>query len=174
MHLLEAEQMILSTVSTTETEKESKIVSKEEIVAKKHASMRSQVYKDPRPAEYFTRFHIRARTRRPGFIYDLVRTLVSPIAWVVFRARCIAADNVPEKGAVIMAPNHFSFMDHFFIGVFIRRPLRYMAKSQLYRRPLQWIFSHGGTFPVRRGHRDEEAFITSNSILKQWGCIAMY
>src|SRR5205823_8202939 len=33
---------------------------------------------------------------------------------------------------------------------------------------------HGGTFPVRRGHRDEEAFITAETILGQGGCVAMY
>jgi 1-acyl-sn-glycerol-3-phosphate acyltransferase len=49
-----------------------------------------------------------------------------------------------------------------------------MAKSQLFKPPMQFVFSHGGVFPVRRGHRDEEAFITAESILSQGGCVAMY
>jgi 1-acyl-sn-glycerol-3-phosphate acyltransferase len=75
---------------------------------------------------------------------------------------------------VILAPNHFSFMDHFFVGSLIRRRVRFMAKSQLFARPMQWVFSHGGVFPVRRGYRDEEAFTTANGILGRGGCIAMY
>jgi 1-acyl-sn-glycerol-3-phosphate acyltransferase len=39
---------------------------------------------------------------------------------------------------------------------------------------MQFIFTHGGVFPVRRGYRDEEAFITANGILARGGCIAMY
>jgi 1-acyl-sn-glycerol-3-phosphate acyltransferase len=136
--------------------------------------MKAQVYLDPRPAEYFDRFHERARTRDPDPVYELVRMVTSCLSWTVFRARCIASDNVPASGPVILAPNHFSFMDHFFLGAFLRRKVRYMAKSQLFSPPMQWIYTHGGVFPVRRGHRDEEAFITAETILGRDGCVAMY
>jgi 1-acyl-sn-glycerol-3-phosphate acyltransferase len=49
-----------------------------------------------------------------------------------------------------------------------------MAKSQLFEPPLQAVFTHGGVFPVRRGHRDEETFVTALSILERGGCVAMY
>jgi 1-acyl-sn-glycerol-3-phosphate acyltransferase len=75
---------------------------------------------------------------------------------------------------VIIAPNHFSFMDHFLVGMFIRRRIRFMAKSQLFSGPLQWIYTHGGVFPVRRGARDEEAFITAGIVLGRGGTIVMY
>ena len=135
--------------------------------------MKAQVYKDPRPKEYFDRFHERSRTREPDWVYEVVRTLTSLYAWTFFRARGIAAENVPT-GPVIIAPNHFSFMDHFFVGAFIRRRVRFMAKSQLFERPMQFVYSHGGVFPVRRGYRDEDAFVTANSILERGGLIVMY
>ena len=139
------------------------------------APMKEQVYKDPRPKEYFDRFHERARTREPDWVYELVR--VAHLA-VRLHASCapaaIAAENVPGSGPVILAPNHFSFMDHFFLGCFIRRKVRFMAKSQLFKRPMQFIYTHGGVFPVRRGARDEEAFITAETILARGGAIAMY
>ena len=57
-------------------------------------------------------------------------------------------------------------MDHFFTGAFIRRRVRFMAKSQLFKGALPiYIFSHGGVFPVRRGHHDEEAFQTAFKVL---------
>ena len=34
------------------------------------APMREQVYRDPRPKEYFDRFHERARTREPDWVYE--------------------------------------------------------------------------------------------------------
>src|ERR1700692_2575135 len=138
------------------------------------ASMREQVYSDPRPKEYFDRFHERARTREPDWVYELVRIVTSLYGYTFLRARGITVENVPGRGAVILAPNHFSFMDHFLMGCFIRRKVRFMAKSQLFKRPMQFIYTHGGVFPVRRGARDADTFITARAILAREGAIAMY
>jgi 1-acyl-sn-glycerol-3-phosphate acyltransferase len=136
--------------------------------------MKAQVYKDPRPKEYFDRFHARSRSRHPDWVYEAVRIVTTTYAWLVFRARGIHAENVPPEGPVILAPNHFSFMDHFFLAAFVRRKVQFMAKSQLFVRPFQFVYTHGGVFPVRRGHKDEEAFITAETILGRGGTIAMY
>ena len=136
--------------------------------------LKEQVYKDPRPAEYFARFHARTRSHKPDFAYELVRVLLSLMAWMLFRVRGIRPENVPAAGPAILAPNHFSFLDHFFLGVSLRRKVQFMAKSQLFKRPLQWIYTHGGVFPVRRGHADEEAFVTAVSVLDRGGVVAMY
>src|SRR6266480_3377682 len=127
------------------------------------APMREQVYADPRPKEYFDRFHTRARTREPDWIYEFVRVLVSLYAYTL-----------PGSGAVILAPNHFSFMDHFLVGCYLRRKMRFMAKSQLFKPPMQFVYTHGGVFPVRRGARDEETFTTAETILGKGGCVTMY
>jgi len=136
--------------------------------------MKPQVYKDPRPAEHFTRFHDRARRRRPDLVYELVRLLLTPVLLLFYRARCINSDKVPVEGPAVISPNHFSFFDHFFIAVYLRRKVQFMAKSQLFKRPMQWIFTHGGVFPVLRGRRDEEAFRTAHTILGRGGLVVMY
>jgi 1-acyl-sn-glycerol-3-phosphate acyltransferase len=137
--------------------------------------IKPQVYKDPRPAEYFTPFHERARSVRPDWVYDVARVLLTPLTLFFYRARAIGAQNVPVTGPVILAPNHFSQMDHFFCAVYLRRQVRFMAKSQLFSNPvIEFIFRHGGVFPVRRGHRDEEAFVTARTILGQGGCVLIY
>src|SRR5271165_5001854 len=138
------------------------------------ASMREQVYTDPRPKEHFDGFHARARTREPDSVYEAVRVITSLYAYTFLRARSISTEKVPGRGAVILAPNHFSFMDHFLMGCYIRRKVRFMAKSQLFHGPAQWIYTHGGVFPVRRGARDEEMFITARTILEREGAITMY
>ena len=138
------------------------------------APMREQVYADTRPKEYFDGFHTRARTREPDWVYELVRVLASLYAYTLLRARPIAPGNVPGSGAVILAPNHFSFMDHFLIGCYLRRKVRFMAKSQLFKGPMQWVYTHGGVFPVRRGARDEETFVTAETILGKGGAVVMY
>jgi 1-acyl-sn-glycerol-3-phosphate acyltransferase len=136
--------------------------------------IRPQVYKDPRPQEHFDRFHERTRTRSPDIVYEIVRVATTIYSWILFRVRGIDAERVPPSGAVILAPNHSSFMDHFLIGASIRRKVQFMAKSQLFKPPMQFIYTHGGVFPVRRGHRDEETFITALKVLDDGGCVAMY
>jgi len=143
-------------------------------MAEQLSSMKAQVYKDPRPAEYFDKFHKRVREREPNWVYELVRVITVLYGLICFRMRCIGSDNVPASGSAILAPNHFSFMDHFFTGAFIRRRVNFMAKSQLFSKPMQWIYSPGGVFPVRRGHYDEDAFITADAVLDRGGSIVMY
>ena len=143
-------------------------------MAEELSKMKPQVYKDPRPAEYFERFYERAARRRPDWVYELVRLVLTPYLVFVFRARCIDSDKIPTEGPVIVAPNHFSFLDHFFVAVYMRRKVHFMAKSQLFKRPMQFIYTHGGVFPVRRGHRDEKSFATADTILGRGDLIVMY
>src|SRR3954451_25402627 len=65
-------------------------------------------------------------------------------------------------------------MDHFFVAAFIRREVHFMAKSQLFKRPLQFVYDHGGVFPILRGRRDEEAFKTAHTILGRGDVVIMY
>jgi 1-acyl-sn-glycerol-3-phosphate acyltransferase len=139
------------------------------------APMKPQIYLDPRPASYFNRFHVRARTREPDWLYTFVRVVSYPVCRILFRLRATDAENVPWSGPVILAPNHFSAMDHWFVGILLRRRMRFMAKSQLFRGPaLEFILSHGGAFPVRRGQRDEEAIVTALTILERAGMLVIY
>jgi 1-acyl-sn-glycerol-3-phosphate acyltransferase len=136
--------------------------------------LKPQVYRDPRPPEYFDGFHAIARRGEAGWIHELTRFVTVPYSLLAFRLRAIGTENVPN-GPVILAPNHGSFMDHFFTGGLLRRRVRFMAKSQLYQPGIaSYIFSHGGTFPVRRGHQDEETFITAFKLLERDEAVVMY
>src|SRR5581483_6593483 len=66
-------------------------------------ALKPQVYKDPRPKEYFDQFHERVRSQEPEWIYELVRTVTVWHALISFRARGLGAENVPN-GPVILAP----------------------------------------------------------------------
>ncbi len=145
--------------------------------ADKHApkgSLKPQVYKDARPAEHFTHFHERTRAKRPNWMYEFVRLVLTPYLLLFFRTRAIDSDKVPADGPAIVAPNHFSFLDHFFVAVYLRRKVQFMAKSQLFHMPMQLVYKNGGVFPVRRGHRDDEAFKTAHAVLARGGIVVMY
>jgi 1-acyl-sn-glycerol-3-phosphate acyltransferase len=138
------------------------------------SEMKPQVYKDERPAEYFDQFHAAAR-RGVGWTYTFVRILVSLPTLLIYRVRAWGVSNVPKTGPLVLAPNHFSQMDHFFTGLYLRRKIRFMAKSQMFGPPvLTYVYKHGGVFPVRRGHRDEAAFETAFQLLQQGEMLLVY
>jgi 1-acyl-sn-glycerol-3-phosphate acyltransferase len=138
------------------------------------ADMKPQVYRDERPAEYFDQFHASAR-KGVGWTYTFVRILISLPTLLIYRVRAFGVENVPKSGPLVLAPNHFSQMDHFFIGLYLRRKVRFMAKSQMFGPPvLTYIYKHGGVFPIRRGHRDEESFKTAFTILDQGEMLLVY
>ncbi len=140
--------------------------------------LRPQAYRDERPAEAMDAVHEYARTHEPGWTYPAVRVVMGPPALLLYRVRACGLENVPAGGPMILAPNHFSNFDHFFVGVRLRREIRFMAKSQLFgpgrNRALDYLFRNAGHFPVRRGYDDQEAFVTAASILERGGCVGIY
>ncbi|HUC87080.1 MAG TPA: lysophospholipid acyltransferase family protein [Candidatus Saccharimonadales bacterium] len=144
-------------------------------MAEQLAKMREQVYEDPRPPSHFTKYHTRARTKKPNWVYSATRLIVILMGKCLFRIHGYGAENVPAKGPVIVAPNHFSYMDHFFVGKYVwPRKVRFMAKSQIFKYGMQLIYSPGGVFPVQRGRKDEEAMTTGRIILEKGELMVMY
>lgn len=136
--------------------------------------LKEQVYKDPRPLSALQKYYDWPLTHKPDWMYEVVRCVSSLSAWTFFRTTCLDSHKVPTSGPVIFAPNHFSNLDHFFVGAATRRKVQFMAKSQLYKGIFAFIMKRGGVFPVRRGYRDEQSVEIALSILARDGTICMY
>lgn len=136
--------------------------------------MKEQVYIDARDASGMEVYHRRVREHRPSAMYDLVRVLMTGVYGSLCRVSAVDVENVPRAGGTIFVANHFSFIDHFFTGIHLRRKLQFMAKSQLFKPPMDFVYSHGGVFPVMRGKADDETFITASAILERGGVVQMY
>jgi len=106
--------------------------------------------------------------------YTLVRGIASPLFRLYFRMHVSGADCIPGEGPAIVAPNHKSFWDSFFIGVCTRRHVRFMAKTELIQARYGKLLVRLGAFPVRRGQADEDALETARVILRQGGLLALF
>lgn len=70
----------------------------------------------------------------------------------IVRTTITNADVVPSKGAVILAANHTSMIDVFFILAALRREAIAMAMAELWKSPLtRWLVEVLGQIPVVRG-----------------------
>jgi 1-acyl-sn-glycerol-3-phosphate acyltransferase len=107
-------------------------------------------------------------------LYAVVRALLVPLLRAYFRVRVSGAEHIPAEGAAIVAPNHKSFWDSFFIGVCTRRHLRFMGKTELFEGRRGRLLVRLGAFPVRRGESDEDALETARTVLRQGELLALF
>jgi 1-acyl-sn-glycerol-3-phosphate acyltransferase len=107
-------------------------------------------------------------------LYAVVRALVVPFMRAWFRLRVDGGEHIPAQGAAIVAPNHKSFWDSFFVAAATRRHLRFMGKRELFEGPWGRLLVRLGAFPVSRGKSDEKALATAREILAQGGLLAMF
>ncbi len=121
-------------------------------------------------------FHERSLTRGVNpFIYWPLRAILVPFFLVYFRMQRIGSEHLPRSGPLLLASNHRSFLDPFVIGTLVRRPVYYMAKRELFQRPLTaWILNSLGAFPVDRGAGDAEAMATARAILARGDCVVLF
>ncbi|MDX6287987.1 MAG: 1-acyl-sn-glycerol-3-phosphate acyltransferase [Frankiales bacterium] len=100
--------------------------------------------------------------------YWLIKAILAPILRIVFRPWDEGLENVPKTGAAILASNHVSFSDSFFMPLVVPRKVTFLAKSDYFTgRGLKgWLtrqfFSGAGQVPVdRSGGRASVAAITT-------------
>jgi 1-acyl-sn-glycerol-3-phosphate acyltransferase len=123
-----------------------------------------------------TRLLARARERGVNLlVYWLARAVLQPFFLVYFRMQRIGREHIPTSGPLIVASNHRSFMDPFVIGMMLRRPTYFVAKTELFRNPLiAWLLSSLGAFPVERGQADRDAMITARAILDRGDVVVIF
>jgi 1-acyl-sn-glycerol-3-phosphate acyltransferase len=129
---------------------------------------------EARPASFFDSYHAYARSHEPGAFYGFIRVISTLYVKLCYRVKYVGLENVPADGRVILAPSHYSFGDHFFVAWGLGRPVRFMAKSQMFVHVMKYIAKYAGAFPVRRGLVDTEAMDTAGQILKSEQVLVMY
>jgi 1-acyl-sn-glycerol-3-phosphate acyltransferase len=107
-------------------------------------------------------------------LYAVVRGVVVPVFRVYFHMHVAGSDNVPTAGAVIIAPNHKSFFDAFFVAACTSRRIRFMGKAELFEGRHGRLLVRLGAFPVRRGETDEEALETARVLLAKGEALALF
>jgi 1-acyl-sn-glycerol-3-phosphate acyltransferase len=109
-------------------------------------------------------------------LYDLIATLLRPAAWWG-RLRTEGLVSVPERGPVLIVPNHDSQWDSVLVGLALwpRRRLRFLARASLWRIPgLGPILDRIGQIPVRRGAGDAQALDRAVEALRSGEAVCVF
>ena len=109
-------------------------------------------------------------------IYAIVSRLLLPLAWWG-RMRVVGLDAVPRTGALLIVPNHDSQMDPLVLGIALRkvRPLRYLARANLWKIPGVGPIMHGlRQIPIERGTGDVAAIQAAVDALRDGEAVCIF
>ncbi len=64
--------------------------------------------------------------------YQLSRVIIGPGLRLLARTKVTGAEHVPATGAAILASNHLSVLDSFYLPYMLERPVTFAAKSEYF------------------------------------------
>lgn len=110
------------------------------------------------------------------------RILIGPWLRLFFHPWVEGHDNVPRAGAAILASNHLSFSDSFFLPLMLKRPISFLGKAEYFTqkgvrgRLTAAFFKRVGTLPVDRsgGKAGEAALRTGLKVLAEGKLLGIY
>jgi 1-acyl-sn-glycerol-3-phosphate acyltransferase len=105
----------------------------------------------------------------------ILTTIVHAFLRVFFTLEYRGAENVPERGPVVIAGNHPSYLDPVLIGLVLPRRVYFMAWDKLFTVPvLGAVIRQFGAFPVRLGTRDPNAFAAALEVLRSGKALGIF
>lgn len=100
--------------------------------------------------------------------YTFAKNLLKIIYQLLFRLEAKNLHYVPKSGGVVLCSNHISLLDPPAIGVFIKRPISFMAKKELFDVPLLGsIIAKLGAFPVNRSGVGKDTIKQALKVLRE-------
>jgi 1-acyl-sn-glycerol-3-phosphate acyltransferase len=110
---------------------------------------------------------------------DAVWTFGRPIlgfpAAVATRLRSYGTERIPLTGGVVLAFNHFHWIDIPCVGYVSKRHLYFLAKVEAHRVPgLGQLIRGFGTIAVRRGESDRDAVRRMREVVHEGGALGVF
>ena len=87
--------------------------------------------------------------------YKAVCVILHILCKIFFRLRVFGRENIPKKGAFILAGNHQSYLDPILCGATLPRQMHYLARESLFSNWFfAWLISSVNTLPLKQGEGD--------------------
>jgi 1-acyl-sn-glycerol-3-phosphate acyltransferase len=113
--------------------------------------------------------------RRDDAVWAVGRLTLQPLTQVFSRLRVYGKERVPLEGGVVLACNHFSWIDPPAVGAASPRTVNFMAKVEAHGVPgLGELLRAFGCYPVRRGESDREAVRIMRQLVADGRALGMF
>jgi 1-acyl-sn-glycerol-3-phosphate acyltransferase len=111
----------------------------------------------------------------PQWVLEFMRPAARSLSNLLWRVDYEGTENVPLKGGVIIAANHQSYIDPFWISVPIKRTLRYLAWSKSFDWPvIGKLMELFGAWPLEIERSDPTAIRRSLQWLRRGGAVVIF
>lgn len=108
-------------------------------------------------------------------VWGVGRVTLGTAVRVFAPLRVYGSERVPRDGGVVLALNHFSWLDPPVFGAASPRTIYYMAKAEAHRVPgLGQLIRSFGTFSVRRGESDREAVRLMRQVVREGHALGLF
>jgi 1-acyl-sn-glycerol-3-phosphate acyltransferase len=112
---------------------------------------------------------------RTDRVWAVGRPTIGTAVELLTRLRVYGRERVPMDGGLVVACNHFSWIDPPVLGAAIPRTLYFMAKVEAHRVPgLGQLMRSFGAFSVRRGESDREAVRTMRQLVRDGHALGLF
>jgi len=109
------------------------------------------------------------------FIYQCIRLSLLAVFKIFFRIKVKGKENLPSEGGVILMSNHISAYDPPLLAAIFSRPVRFMAKKELFENPfMRFVLFLADAFPVDRSKNDITAVKKALSVLKNQEILGLF
>ncbi|MFW6280976.1 MAG: lysophospholipid acyltransferase family protein [Halanaerobium sp.] len=110
-----------------------------------------------------------------NFIYHFISRTLYLIFKIFYKIKVTGRDNLPKSGGVIVMSNHISGYDPPLLAAVFKRPLRFMAKKELFEKPImRFVLYLADAFPVDRDKRDIKAVKKALKVLKDGQVLGLF
>jgi 1-acyl-sn-glycerol-3-phosphate acyltransferase len=90
-------------------------------------------------------------------LYSRLRSLVYRVCRLLYRVQVEGREHIPRKGGCLLAANHDSSIDPAILALTTERPIRFIARAELWKPGLRRLLDTLGAIPIRRGAGDRSA-----------------
>jgi len=115
------------------------------------------------------------RTMFPQWVLEVIRPIVGGVSRVFWKIEFSGLENVPKNGGLIIASNHQTYLDPFWLSLPIKRPIRYLAWSAAFKWP---VVGRGlrlfGAWPLALEGSDPAAIRRSLQWLREGGAVVIF
>lgn len=111
----------------------------------------------------------------PQWMIDMIRPVGRTLSKLLWRIKYSGLENVPQSGGFIIAANHQTYLDPFWIGFPISRPMRFLAWNKIFEWPVVGKFTGlFGAWPLEVEGSDPAAIRRSLQWLKGGGGVVIF
>lgn len=117
----------------------------------------------------------REPTMLPQWALETLRPAVRVFCRALWRVRFEGLENIPQDGGLIIAANHQTYVDPFWVSLPLKRPVRYLAWDEAFNWPIVGtVIGLLGAWPLQIEGSDPAPIRRSLQWLREGGAVVIF